>query len=168
MSEKDDVKEVLRLWYKLCQVCAKCHFEMARRNNKAHKRLGIPTVILCAISGAFGFDYGLDPTLSFWIHFSSGIIGITTAIAVALQTFLEYSKRSMKHDSAGKAYLDIMRNIESLLVSAFKTEKEEQLTLQDVSRKIQSAESMAHGIPDNLWIKNGGDEKLRDKFIKNI
>lgn len=75
---------------------AKCHFNAGGRNQKYHYYLGLPAVILSAISTfAFFKSYPLI----------GGSIATLVTTLVALQTFLKPSERANNHKASGDQYL---------------------------------------------------------------
>ncbi|MEW6246599.1 MAG: SLATT domain-containing protein [Nitrospirota bacterium] len=81
---------------------AKSHFEAGRAWGNVHLGLGIPTVVIAAITSASAFKEEIV---------AAGVLAIAASVLSAIPTFLNPSKRSQLHHQAGAKYNSLRNRI---------------------------------------------------------
>jgi|GEM_PF-4303027 len=80
--------------------------------------VGVPTVLLSALTAALGFlGLGFDGIAAFYIGIAIGTIGTISTLLTALQTFLNLGKNSESHQRGSVRFGDVARDIEATLAT---------------------------------------------------
>lgn len=184
-KRKEAVKEFLHTSYGRMYSHAMCHYSAASKYGAYRMRLGMPSVILCAIAGA---GVGIDaPTMldiadsdmstpSLIIRLFMIFIVITSGILTSLMTFFDFEGLKNKHHETGKNYSLLLRKIETFKIkeSGGMDPEEIEHELEEISNEEQKISIQAPPISDKTYQKvhsiiNGereGNESLPDPLSR--
>jgi Petal formation-expressed len=107
------VQKTLDDWHHGLRIFHRAHSRAASLFNGRNVALGIPTVILTAITGTSIF--ATTAATPEWVSIATGIMSLTAAVLAALQTFLRYSELAEKHRAAAQSYGNLRRETEEVL-----------------------------------------------------
>lgn len=117
-----EIDKLLRRWRKQVEIRRRGHYDIARKWNNRHYRLGVPAAILSAVvttgtlstfrncSDSEGSKCDADQ----WIRLLIGVFGIINTTMTATQTFMNYHEGAESHKSAADDYESLYGIIESL------------------------------------------------------
>lgn len=109
-------QDLLQKWYIRARRIQGCHYYAASRYKRKHNMTGLPLVGLAAVAGSNAIvDLIKINPLSQYSGLILALISLAVAILSAMQVFLSYEKKSLKHYHAGVAVGNIKRKIEILL-----------------------------------------------------
>lgn len=111
----DDIKQLLQQWVEEARVSAKAHGRAARRLQRQHYLLGIPTIIMTAIVATAIFA-SLATSAAAWAKVVVGTLTISATVLSSIQTFLDLGPRSESHKQAETALLAYCKEIETLFL----------------------------------------------------
>src|SRR5215831_3481065 len=131
-----------------------CHYDTAATLKNYHYRIGIPLVILSAISASHILtEAEVFDLFRSYSKLTASCISLLVTILAAMQTFLGFEKRSELHYKAGVKYGAMKRKIE---IMADCDEK----NLSELNTAWNALTEESPIIPMRLWRKN---EKKRGK-----
>ncbi|GKT11769.1 MAG: hypothetical protein ISEC1_P0739 [Thiomicrorhabdus sp.] len=123
-------------------------------------------MILSTIVGTAVFSSWESSTNNEWLRVLFGMLSMLAATTAALQTFMNFSDRSVEHKSAGASYGALRRELELLKTVPPETEKEIYKALENIKTKMDELADKAPGIPSKFKMKI--DERLKSKNHKRI
>jgi hypothetical protein len=109
---------------------------------KRHYSVGIPATIFAAIAGTTVFA-NLTKSFSYNARLAVVIISVTTAVLSALQTFLNFGKRSEEHRSNSARLGDIRRMVDIELQFPPETVEGKRAALEKINREIAAVTDKA-------------------------
>ena len=109
MDVKDELHNLILDWKSHAERAQHGHYKAGLFYERFFLFLGIPVIVLSAVTGGSEILDILDPKLG-------GIISLCIAVLAGLQTFLKFSQRSERHRSAGAHYGSVKRTLEETLV----------------------------------------------------
>jgi hypothetical protein len=104
-----DLRLLTLAWYRRARVAQLAHARQAGRLRKWNWWLGIPAAVLSALVGS-----AILSNLSGGAPSLVGMASLTTAVLVALQTFLRLDDRVRSHEAASRAFGQVRRNLGQL------------------------------------------------------
>ena len=116
--------ELIDTWLHSAELSMSLHYKSAQRFERMHYLLGVPAVVLSTAVGTTVFA-ALRKDLDVPIQIATAAGSFSAAILTALQTFLGYNQRAVKHQQAGAAYASLIRRIHEQL--AFPASQPEEL-----------------------------------------
>lgn len=108
--EPSDASGLLREWHRRIREAQWAHYQSQRRLQRLHYFIGIPLVVLAAVSST-----ALLTNTSDGGQFTATATSLIAAVLAALQTFLGLGDRAAAHRVAGGEYSDLRRRVEELL-----------------------------------------------------
>ncbi len=106
-----EAREVLANWHRRARESQMAAFNAAKWFRFWHFMIGVPLIILTAVTGTEG--YRSDAVVHHDFHgVPTEAVEIIVPIVVALQTFLSYSQRAEKFQHAGAQYSSVRRKME--------------------------------------------------------
>jgi hypothetical protein len=146
----DHLSALLFQWRRNCLRSQLANYDAANWFGRLHQILGIPAAIIAAIVGAGAFAT-LNSSPSPTIGITLGLLSLSAAILVSLQTFLRLDERSSRHRATAAAYGALKREIDLLLAQ----EREDHEALQARSDVIRQRMDViardAPEMPDRIW-----------------
>ena len=131
------------------------HAKSASRAIKLHYLLGVPSVILSAITATAVFaEVESDPT-SEYKYIVVGII-VLAAILTSLQTFFKYSELTALHKATSATYSKIRRKAEIALVEIAKQESNKEridTLISEIEERFNDTTDIEPLIPNGIWAK---------------
>jgi hypothetical protein len=109
-----DQKTLLESWKTKIRRAQMAQYAAANRCRRRHYALGIPIIVLSAVTGATAL--GGTP-LPARVALSLGIASVIVAVLAGLQTFLRLADDAEKHRVSAQAFGDLKRQIDALLAS---------------------------------------------------
>lgn len=110
-----DQLHTLQEWHQGIRISHSAHFQAAEVYEKRNLLLGIPVVVLSAITGTAVFTAGGDTVLL--ARVAVGLCSVAAAVLAGLQTFLRYSELALKHKAAAIKYGALRRELEEALAT---------------------------------------------------
>ena len=108
--------ELLENWKVKVRRAQMAHYAAANRCERRHLYLGVPVVILSAVTGALVFA---DLSKLFdWVTWAVGFASITISILAGLQTFLKLAERAEQHRVAAGRFGNLKRKLDAVIVSS--------------------------------------------------
>jgi len=144
--------EVISHWRFRVHRMQLAHYEAARKLETRHLWLGLPAIVLSTIVGTTVFTT-ISKGADVWQQMAAGLMSVTVAVLIALQTFLKYSELSEKHRSAGAKFANLKHRIEllSAMPPSGQDELKQQLTvIEENWSKVREASPT---IPTRIWQK---------------
>lgn len=111
-----DKSDLLNQWHTALRTFHIQHILAAKHNEKMHKRLGVPVVILGAVVGTSVFA-NLESNPETWVKILIGSLSVTSAVLAALQTFMGFSDLAEKHKNASTKYGMLRRELEQFMAT---------------------------------------------------
>lgn len=134
-----EYSELLEKWYLRASRIQGCHYYAASSYKRKHNLTGLPLVGLAAIAGSNAIvDLIKINPLSKYSSLILALITLAVAILSAMQVFLSYEKKSLKHYYAGVEVGNIKRKLEILMASP--------LTESNLSKKAEEIRNEWHDI----------------------
>jgi hypothetical protein len=87
----------------------------AKRLQRLHYWLGVPTVVLSAMVGTAVF-VALGKVVDVWAQVAVGLTSMTAAVLAALQTFLRFAERAEQNRKLAAGFASLRREIEVVRV----------------------------------------------------
>lgn len=115
-----------------CMYGKKKHYNARDRYSRYHTRMGTAIIGLTAFMGTSIF-YSLSDNKLLLARIVTGVTVVTIAVLAAIQTFLNYEKRALRHKVTADRYLWLMKEAQRL-TSYYKDGNK---TLDDVSKQIE-------------------------------
>jgi hypothetical protein len=141
-------KELLDEWFRRVRESQFAHYEASK--SLVHKKyfLGVPVVVLSALSGAFAFAT-LGSQSNVYLQILFGFVSVFAAVLASLQTFLQHSERAEKHRSVAGKYGSLRREIELLIAGSSTPYDKDKLAL--IKEKINLLSEEAPEISQKTW-----------------
>ena len=121
------------------------HLEEARSFSKSHQTLGVGVIVFSTLVGTSVFAT-LETDVTLWIQIIVGMVSVCAAVLAALQTFLRYSERAEKHQTAAANYGKIRREIDQKLV--MKMDHKEEIKEEDISSLREQYNFISQNAPN--------------------
>ena len=110
-----DQLQTLQQWHQGIRISHAAHFMAADAYERRNLWLGVPVVVLSAITGTVVFTTSAQPELLEKIVV--GLFSVAAAVLASLQTFLRYSELAQKHKAAAIKYGALRRELEEALAT---------------------------------------------------
>ena len=107
-------QETFEQWQRGLRIFHRAHARAATLFEQRNIALGLPTVILTAISGTTVFAT-IESTPETWVKVLTGVMSLAAAVLAALQTFLRFSELAERHKAAAQKYGMLRRELEEAL-----------------------------------------------------
>ena len=163
------LEKLLRKWNRQIIKRSRAHLEVSRVFNRRNYQLGIPTVILSAVTATGGIATfeNCDPNdpnskcvVFEWLRLAFGVLAIFSGILASLHTFLNYQKRAEKHKTAANKYEAMYREIDTLILAPPSMRGDPVIKLQTIKTQydniVERFPSLPHDIELTYQVENGG------------
>lgn len=145
-----------------CIYGKKKHYNARDRYSSYHINLGIAIVILSAIMGTSVY-YLLSKSELLSAQIIVGIFILLNAILVALQTYLNFEKRALRHKVTADKYLWLMKEAQRLLAYYRDGNKTIEEVREELEKLYQEVEDIHKDEPDT----SQGDYQKAREGVKN-
>ncbi len=149
-------------WHQGLRIFHRAHSRAAVLFERRNLAIGLPTVLLTAISGTTAFTTLASEVDQPVVKIMTGIMSITAAVLAALQTFLRYSELAEKHKAAAQNYGMLRRELEEVLVQCNSTSPHSappQGFMRDFRMRWDSADKEAPNLPQRIY--NQAEEHVK-------
>jgi len=159
-----DKDELLRHWKLRIDSVQIAHYATGRAFERRHFLLGIPAVILSTFVGTAVFaslSRFADDERLLWPKITVGLLSVTAAILISLQTFLRYAEQAESHRTAGARYAHLKHRLELLVTLPPDSNdklKEALLALESEWEKVREE---SPNIPIRIWSQI--EQRMRQK-----
>jgi hypothetical protein len=143
-------RDLIITWGKKVRATAKAHCQASVRDERNNLWLGVPVVVLTTIVGTSVFAT-LQKQPHVAIQILIGLTSLLAAVLASLQTFLQFSQRSVKHREAAVKFEALQKQLEQLTV--FPIEDEEQLgeKLAEFRTLYQDLSMSSPNVQERIW-----------------
>ncbi len=148
--------ELLQRWRFRVHRVQLAHYDAARRFGRHHLLLGLPAIILSTIVGTTVFaslGQFADKESIKLITVLVGLLSVTSAVFVSLQTFLRYSELAEKHRIIGARSTSLKHKIELLGTLPPKSKEELETILIQVEKEWAKLREESPNIPTKIWAR---------------
>ena len=154
---------LIKKWSVMCKTYSIMHSISADYYNKLDRKLGIPVILLGAVSASSIFTTSSNSS-EIWSYINGCLVLIMTGVS-GVSKFLGTSEKFTKHTSASFKYTEISMNIDTLLSFPI-SEREEKCRefINSVKNSILEIREHSPEIPS--WVKMSYIKNL-DKSITN-
>jgi hypothetical protein len=165
------LEKLLRKWNRQIIKRSRAHLEVSRVFNRRNYQLGIPTVILSAVTATGGIATfeNCDPNdpnskcvVFEWLRLAFGVLAIFSGILASLHTFLNYQKRAEKHKTAANKYEAMYREIDTLILAPPSMRGDPVIKLQTIKTQYDNIVERFPSLPSSYdieltyQVENGG------------
>jgi len=161
-----EIEKLATDWFRRCRESQMVHYEYASNLQKRHIWLGASAMILSTIVGTAVFSSWESSTNNGWLRVLFGMLSMLAATTAALQTFMNFSDRSVEHKAAGANYGALRRELELLKTVPPEAEKEVYKALENIKAKMDELAGKSPGIPSKFKMEI--DDRLKSKNHKRI
>lgn len=106
---------------------------------------------MAAVVGSTVF-VSLQQTTALAVKIIAGVIGLTAAVASAIQTTAKFGARAEKHRQASRLYGALVREIEEVRALP-PSHSDLETRIDDLRKSFDSAGTMAPDVPPKIWDK---------------
>jgi hypothetical protein len=110
----DDTKKLLDDWELQTKQIYRAHYGSAIKCRSLNQWLGLPSAVLSAVAATTIFATAAEGG-NLTLKVVTGAITLIVTILAALQTFLRFSERAEKHQTAGAGFAALNREISQLI-----------------------------------------------------
>lgn len=149
-----DKSDLLRHWRFRIHRVQIGHYEAGRVFEKRNFWLGIPAVVLSTIVGTAVFaSLGkfVDEAALLWPKIVVGLLSVTAAVLVSLQTFLRFSEQAESHKTAGAKYAHLKHKLEMLAVMPPESDDKLKAELDLIETEWEKVREDSPNIPTKVW-----------------
>jgi hypothetical protein len=150
--------DLLKRWMFRAYRMQMAHYKCARACETWHRRLGIPAIVLGAITSTAVFASLSDtataqvPTwLKPWLPLAVGLISVISAVLSALQTFLRDAELAEKHRAAGALFAHLKHEMELLAIAADNAAPAIAESLKSIEGRWEKLREHSPNIPAREW-----------------
>jgi len=143
MNSKDELHNLVVEWQQHAEKAQQCHYDAGIFYERFFLFLGVPVIVLSAITGGSEILDLIDQRLG-------GVISLCIAVLAGLQTFLKFSQRSERHRVAGARYGGIKRSLEETLITLAESGKNAKSEVHDIKKKLDSLANECPEIPKRI------------------
>jgi hypothetical protein len=149
-----DKSELLRHWRLRVHSVQIAHYETGRAFDRRHLLLGIPAVILSTLVGTAVFASlarFTNEEVLLWPKIAVGLLSVTAAILVSLQTFLRYAEQAESHKTAGARYAHLKHRLELLVTLPPESDDKLKSELLALEKEWETIREESPNIPIKIW-----------------
>lgn len=171
---------LLKEWKKQITSRLTIHNKLARKFSKRNYILGVPVIILTAITATGILATFEDCDCSNknstrcdvvpWVRVVTGILAILSASLSGIQTFVNYQKKSEENKTAFNGYSRLKRKIEVTLGLPYASREDAVFTLREIRKEYDLVADAAPTVPhdtQNNELCNLPKEKI-EKVISTV
>ena len=107
--------QTLQQWHQGIRISHSAHFKAAEVYEQRNLWLGVPVVVLSAVTGTAVFTSSGDTAVAERVVV--GLFSVAAAVLASLQTFLRYAELAQKHKAAAIKYGALRRELEEALAT---------------------------------------------------
>lgn len=130
------------------------HYEAGRIFELRHFWLGVPAVVMSTIVGTAVFaSLGrfADEEAMLLPKIAVGLLSVTAAVLVSLQTFLRYAEQAGSHKTAGAKYAHIKHRLEMLAAMPPETDADLKAELDAIEAEWNQIREESPNLPTFIW-----------------
>lgn len=130
------------------------HYDAGRAFEKLNFLLGVPAVILSTVVGTAVFaslGQFADEEKLLGPKIVVGLLSVTAAVLVGLQTFLRYSEQAESHKTAGAKYAHLKHRLEMLAVMPPNNDDKLKTDLDAIETEWEKVREDSPNIPTKIW-----------------
>lgn len=158
-------EDLIKRWSKLSKTYSLMHSLTSQHYSKLDKRLGIPTVILGAITASSIFGTAVDDQYTVYRTYLNGVLTLLLTTLTGVNRFLGIDEKKVKHTTASSKYNKISMDIDTLLsFPRDEREKSPNEFINHIKTLIQNLREDSPDIP--TWIISGYINKM-DEGLTN-
>lgn len=146
MSTKDELRNMVDEWHQHAQWAKECHYDAGLFYERFFLSLGIPVIVLSAITGGSEILGKIDQDVG-------GVISLCIAVLAGLQTFLKFSQRAERHRMAGARYGGITRSLEEARISLSESSDSAKGEIHEIKNMLDALASESPEIPARISCK---------------
>ena len=164
-----DVRDSIEVYRTLYDASATAHYKSSEYKVKIKKWLGIPVIIITAVTGASVLS-DIQPFTDFPIKLFTGILAFIGTILAYLQTFLHYTEDAEKHKAAGEIYRSVSRSFEILGLKYAKAEEGSRgKACSEIKLLVDSIKdaAKAYPVPLDKYFQEAKSKKENDVNIRS-
>lgn len=136
-------------WLEAVIICHKAHYAAAKRFERIHYCLGIPSVLCATIAGTAIFST-LQSSDLYWVQVIAGIVSLASAAFASLVTFLGCQEKAEQHKTAAVKYGQLRREIELYLTRNENAEDTDDFW-EGIIEQWNQYDQESPNIPDQLY-----------------
>ena len=140
MSTEDNIRNIVNEWHQHAEWAQNCHYEAGLFYERFFLSLGIPVIVLSAITGGSEILGKIDQNVG-------GVISLCIAVLAGLQTFLKFSQRSERHRMAGSHYGGIKRSLEESIITISESGSDAKSVIHDIKIQLDALANESPEIP---------------------
>jgi len=158
------MEDILKKWSSTSKTYSIMHSLAARHYNKWNNGLGIPVILLGAITSSSIFTTATTDTDNIWTYINGGLVLLTTGLS-GLNKFLGVNEKQVKHTTASFKYTSISMNIDTILSFPRNDRQEDpRKVINEIKLAILEVREHSPNLP--TWILSSYINKM-DKTIIN-
>jgi len=143
MSAEEELHTLMDEWFQHAEKSQNCHYDAGLFYERFFLALGIPVIVLSALTGGSEILGKIGPDVG-------GVISLCIAVIAGLQTFLKFSQRSERHRVAGARYGGIKRSLEEAKITLTDSSEGAKTELHVIKKKLDSLASECPSLPKRI------------------
>lgn len=157
-------ENLLKKWAETCKTYSIMHSLCAQYYNKWNKRLGVPIVILGAVTASSIFSGNENESLT-WRYINGSLALVVTALS-GVNNFIGTMEKTSKHQNASFKYIKIVLDIDTLLT--FARNERQHAPRQFINSKKTEILEIRENVPEVLsWVLADYLKKFDKSLIRN-
>lgn len=156
-------ENLIKKWAETCKTYSIMHSLCAQYYNKWNKRLGVPIVVLGAVTASSIFS-GNDNESIIWRYINGTLALIVTALS-GVNNFIGTIEKTSKHQNASFKYTKIALDIDTIL--SFARDERQQTPRQFINAKKTEILEIRENVPEVLlWVLSSYLKKFDKSLIQ--
>lgn len=147
MSTEDDMRNMIDEWHQHAEWAQNCHYEAGLFYERFFLSLGIPVIVLSALTGGSEILGKIDQDVG-------GVISLCIAVLAGLQTFLKFSQRAERHRMAGAHYGGIKRSLDETKITLSESGEDTKREIHEIKNQLDSLANESPEIPKRILCKH--------------
>lgn len=142
-------ENLLKKWAEMSKTYSIMHSLCAEYYNNWHQRLGIPVVLIGAVTASSIFSSNKEQS-EYWVYANGGLALLVTGLA-GISNFVGTAEKTTKHQNASYKYTKIAMDIDTML--SFPREERNQSPQEFIQSSKASILEIRENVPEILpWI----------------
>lgn len=172
-----DKVELIKHWRFRAHRVQLAHYESARKFRGLHLKIGIPAIALSTLVGTSIFaslGIATGENWFFLIKIATGLLSVSAAVLMGLQTFLKYAEQAEKHRTSGARFAHLKQEIELLATLPPSSDEELSKSLKAIEAKWTQYREASPNFTQKIWSKIEKELTFQDQnkrykdFGKNV
>jgi len=143
MSAEDELHNLVDEWHQNADKAQNCHYEAGLFYERLFLALGIPVIVLSALTG------GSEILGTIGQHVG-GVISLCIAVIAGLQTFLKFSQRSERHRVAGARYGGMKRSLEEAKITLSESGEGAKAEIHEIKKQLDALANECPELPSRI------------------